>query len=181
MVTLRVDVLPSDQAEEPTRRVRFSLAAQPARWLQKPLVLMPSTRVLYKDPVAKWTLRSLIANPYYLMMVRRCVAKALPVCCLPMASFTHPPPTCTHAQGFMVFSVFVIPKMMDSMDPEEKKLLQEQMSQNGGGLSGLLTSALAGEPPQAVKKKQKQLAAGTSSSGGGGGGGVSNKVTKRAD
>ena len=30
----------------------------------------------------------------------------------------------------MVFSVFVIPKMMDSMDPEEKKLLQEQMAQN---------------------------------------------------
>jgi hypothetical protein len=82
MVTLRVDVLSSDMAQESSRRVRFSLAAQPSRWLQQPLVLMPTSQVLYKDPEAKWTLRSMISNPYYLMMVRRRASSAVPALCV---------------------------------------------------------------------------------------------------
>jgi hypothetical protein len=71
MVTLRADVVPVDAVPVGGRRVRFSVAANPERWLQHPLVLAPTMQVAYKEVVAGWSLRTLLANPFYLMMVRR--------------------------------------------------------------------------------------------------------------
>ncbi|AQK81846.1 ER membrane protein complex subunit 7-like protein [Zea mays] len=43
--------------------------------------------------------------------------------------------------GFMVLMVFVMPKMMENIDPEEMKQAQEQMRNNPVSLSGLLARA----------------------------------------
>ncbi|PWZ06614.1 ER membrane protein complex subunit 7 [Zea mays] len=43
--------------------------------------------------------------------------------------------------GFMVLMVFVMPKMMENLDPEEMKQAQEQMRNNPVSFSGLLARA----------------------------------------
>ncbi len=64
MPTIRVDV--SAELE----RVRFSRADAPDKPFRVPLVLAPTGRVAYADVQAGFTLRTLISNPFYLMMVR---------------------------------------------------------------------------------------------------------------
>ncbi|XP_020265633.1 ER membrane protein complex subunit 7 homolog isoform X2 [Asparagus officinalis] len=45
--------------------------------------------------------------------------------------------------GFMLLMVFVMPKMMENMDPEEMRRAQEEM-RSQGGLAGMLTGAATG-------------------------------------
>jgi hypothetical protein len=117
---VRVDVGAEDG------RVRFARADAPARSLRAPLVLGPVARVAYVIPVQPWSLRSLLANPMYLIM------------------------------GLMAVMMFIMPKMMESIDPDvrntaqyahastashawcaqELKQMQEQMGK--GGTLGLL-------------------------------------------
>lgn len=171
---VRVDVGTEDG------RVRFARADAPARSLRAPLVLGPVARVAYVIPVQPWSLRSLLANPMYLIM------------------------------GLMAVMMFIMPKMMESIDPDvrgrahcshvaasharcaqELKQMQEQMGK--GGTLGLLQvrvcrcrrmtafgcrrcvltrllalqGALMGEPPApAPKKKAIEGGAGGSSGGG---------------
>lgn len=79
---VRVDVGAEDG------RVRFARADAPARSLRAPLVLGPVARVAYVIPVQPWSLRSLLANPMYLIM------------------------------GLMAVMMFIMPKMMESIDPD---------------------------------------------------------------
>ncbi|XP_021738995.1 ER membrane protein complex subunit 7 homolog [Chenopodium quinoa] len=45
--------------------------------------------------------------------------------------------------GFMLIVVFVMPKLMENMDPEEMRQAQEQMRSQGGPLASLLGGAAA--------------------------------------
>ena len=96
-------------------RVRYARVDQPTNPLRPPLVLGPVARVAYADPKPEFTLRSILRNPMYLGL------------------------------GFMLVMAFAMPKLMDSMDPEEMKALQEQMAKGGtmGALSGLLSGEVA--------------------------------------
>lgn len=131
-------------------RVRFARADAPARPLRAPLVLGPVARVAYAIPQQPWSLRSLLSNPMYVVM------------------------------GLMAVMAVAMPKMMESMDPEELKQMQEQMGK--GGTLGLLQGALMGEPPAPAPKKKAAIegaATPASSSGGGGGGGGGGSSKKK--
>ena len=101
---MRVDV------SRDTGRVRFSRADAPARPLRSPLVLGPVALASYADPKQEFTLRSILTNPYYMIMI------------------------------MMAVMAVVMPRMMNNIDPEELKAMQEQMGQGGtmGLLSGIL-------------------------------------------
>ena len=79
---VRVDVGAEDG------RVRFARADAPARSLRAPLVLGPVARVAYVIPVQPWSLRSLLANPMYLIM------------------------------GLMAVMMFLMPRLMENIDPD---------------------------------------------------------------
>lgn len=49
-------------------RVRFSPPLAPEQALRAPLVLGPTSRVAYADPVVGWSLRYFLQNPMYLVM-----------------------------------------------------------------------------------------------------------------
>lgn len=102
---MRVDVSGSG-------RVRFARADAPALPLRAPLVLAPVALQLYADPAPRFGLRSLLANPVYLLL------------------------------GFGALFAFVLPRWLESMDPDELKKIQE--AQSKGGLAAMLGLAPGG-------------------------------------
>ena len=169
---LRVDVGAEDG------RVRFSRADAPTRPLRAPLVLGPTQRVAYAVPEQPWTLRSLLANPMYLIM------------------------------GLMAVMMFVMPRLMENIDPEVRRSSYRCLSpqrltrdagnagaeadagadgqgRHAGAVAGAFLSgaplcgacsddvacaqeALMGDKPPPPKKKALEAGAAPSSSSGGG-------------
>lgn len=109
-------------------------------------------------PPQAFSVWSILGNPFYMMMF------------------------------LMVIMIFVVPRTMEAMDPEERKAMQEQMA-NGGG--GLLSSILSGsfdadEYKRKIEEERALTAAkakggGGGASGSGGGGGASGSGGKKAN
>ena len=92
MTTIRVDVSALQAG-----RTRFSLPLQPEQALRTPLVLVPTGRVMYSEPVVGWSLRYFMQNPMYVVI------------------------------GLMAVFAVAMPRMMESMDPEELKAMQARL------------------------------------------------------
>lgn len=102
-------------------RTRISFAEDKRQVLEEPFVLEPYKEAEYFEPRQEFSIASLFKNPMYLMM------------------------------AVSIVMMFLLPKMMENMDPEELKQMQERMAamqSGGGGFSEALKQAQAQQPQQ---------------------------------
>lgn len=96
----RPDAQPSDSVSQPQHhppqggRARVARLEAPTKPLGSPLILAPVAQAQQFQKRAQFSVWSILTNPFYMMMF------------------------------FMAIMIFVVPRTMDAMDPEERKAMQ---------------------------------------------------------
>ena len=105
---------------QPDGHVRAEYAEDPTEWFEAPLQLRPVSAAAYFEPRQGFTLRSLMRNPMFLMV------------------------------SLTVLMAWVMPKLMEGMDPEELKAIQDKMG-NQPSMSDILSGKAFDEAGKSEK------------------------------